>query len=304
MKHPSWMSVDLNLLKAFSVLVEARSVAAAARRMHVSESAMSRTLGRVRDVLGDPVLVRAGRVLVPTPRALELHARVRAMLDDAQAIIAPPGLPDLDTLERTFTVRCNEGFVAEYGAALVASVTGAAPRTQLRFVAQAHKDASALREERADIEIGVLGESGPEIRVQTLLRDRFVGVVAAAHPLACVRSVDVEAFVGYPHVVVSRRGVVDGPIDQALRVRGQTRRIAALVSSFPAALALARGGPFVACVPERQTRQGRDGMHTFALPVETAGVTVSMMWHPRVEHDAAHRWLREQIRAACESPPV
>ncbi len=293
------MSVDLNLLKAFSVLVEERSVVGAARRMHVSESAMSRTLGRVRDVLGDPVLVRAGRVFVPTPRALDLHERVRAMLDDALALVAPPVLPDLDTLERTFTVRCNEGFVAEFGASLVSSVADAAPCARLRFVAQSHKDATALREERADIEIGVLGASGPEIRVQTLLRDRFVGVVAAAHPLAGLSRVDAEAFVRYPHVVVSRRGVVDGPIDQALRAAGQARRIAALVSSFPAALALARGGSFVACVPGRQTRQGRDGLHTFELPVETEGVTVSMMWHPRVEHDAAHRWLRERIRMAC-----
>jgi len=299
MKRQSWLSADLNLLKAFRVLVEEGSVMAAARRLHLSESAMSRTLSRVRETFDDPVLVRAGRALTPTPRAMALQARVQAMLDEAQAIMAPVALPDLRHSERTFTVRCNEGFATEFGAVLLAIVAGQAPHVRMRFVAPAEKDAKALREDKADVEIGVLGRSGPEIRLQTLLRDRFVGVVALDHPLAAHAAVSSEAYASYAHISVSRRGMAEGPIDRSLRRKGLSRTVAAVVSSFPVALAMARAGSFIANVPWQQTKLGRIGLHTFELPVETDPVVVSMMWHPKVEHDAAHRWLRECIRQAC-----
>lgn len=299
MKRQTWMSADLNLLKAFSVLVAERSVAKAAKRLHISESAMSRTLSRVRDAFGDPILIRAGRLLIPTPRALSLEPRVLDMLAMAQDILTPAKLVDPASLAQTFTIRCNEGFAAEFGAKLLHIVTVAAPGVHLRFSMQDEKDATALRDDKADIEVGVLGKSGPEIRVQTLLRDRFVGVVAMSHPLAGHESVSIDAYTRYPHVSVSRRGRRAGPIDALLSTLGAKRRIAATVSSFPVALALAQGGSIVANVPFRQTASGRTGMHTFELPVQPEPVVVSMMWHPKVDPDPAHRWLRDCLLRTC-----
>ena len=299
MKRQTWMSADLNLLKAFGVLVTERSVAKAAKRLNLSESAMSRTLSRVRDAFGDPVLIRAGRSLVPTPHALSLLPRVLDMLDMAQDVLTPAGLVDPASLTQTFTIRCNEGFAAEFGAKLLDIVTTAAPGVHLRFSMQAEKNATALREDRADIEVGVLGDSGPEIRVQTLLRDRFVGVVAVCHPLANHEPVSIDAYTRYPHVSVSRRGRRDGPIDASLNTLGAKRHVAVTVSSFPVALALAQGGSIVANVPFRQTASGRIGMHTFELPVQPEPVVVSMMWHPKVDKDPAHRWLRDCLLRAC-----
>ncbi|AJC19925.1 LysR family transcriptional regulator [Pandoraea pulmonicola] len=300
MKRQSWTSVDLNLLKAFSVLVSELSVAAAARRLNLSESAMSRTLGRVREAFGDPVLVRAGRSLVPTPRALSLQAKVNEMLEAAQEIFRADEPPNPAALERTFTIQCNEGFVVEFGAKLLGIVRASAPKVRLRFVTQREKSAEALREDFADVEIGVLGRSGPEIRLKTLLRDRFVGVVAPDHALAKRGHVSVSDYVSHEHVSVSRRGLVDGPIDNALRENDVVRDIAAVVSSFPAALAMARDSELIANVPFRQTAFARKGMHTFELPFETPQVVVSMMWHPKVDADAAHRWLRDCLQLACE----
>ncbi len=97
--------------------------------------------------------------------------------------------------------------------------------------------------------------------------------------------------------MVSRRGLAEGPIDAALRPR--TRRVVAIVGGFAAALALARGTDLVASVPERHTAALRGGLHGFDLPVALAPITLSLIWHPRLDADPAHRWLRAHVRAAC-----
>ncbi len=162
---------DLNLLTALDALLTEGSVAGAARRLGLSTSAMSRTLARLRDATGDPLLVRAGRGLVPTPHAETLRARVPDLARDVAAVLRPAvdGL-NLATLRRRFTLRTNEGFVEACAARLVAAVTAAAPGVRLRFAPKAEKDVRPLREGLVDLEIGVLGESGPEVRVQALFR--------------------------------------------------------------------------------------------------------------------------------------
>src|SRR5205085_8718687 len=126
---------------------------------------MSRALARLREATGDPLLVRAGRGLVPTPRAMELRDRVRAVVGDAEAVLRPALKLDLQTLVRTFAVRCTEGFVETFGPMLIARAAEAAPRVHLRFVPKTDKDRSALRDGLADLETGVTSKAmGPEIR--------------------------------------------------------------------------------------------------------------------------------------------
>ena len=177
-------------------------------------------------------------------------------------------------------------------------LSGEAPRVGLRFAVKAEKDPRALREAQVDLDVGVLGETGPEIRMQALLRDRFVGVTALGHPLAA-GPITAERYAAQRHISVSRRGLAHGPIDEALRAKGLKREVAAVVPSFPGALALARQTDFVANVPERQTVAARQGLFTFPLPFATEEVVVSMMWHPRLDADPAHRWLRSCVRSVC-----
>src|SRR4249919_3816554 len=110
---------DLNLLVTLDVLLAEGSVAGAARRLRLSPSAMSRALARLRDAMGDPLLVRAGRGLVPTPRALELRERIGPLVEEAQAALRPAETLDLSHLARTFTLRTSDGFVENFGPALV-----------------------------------------------------------------------------------------------------------------------------------------------------------------------------------------
>lgn len=299
---------DLNLLAALDALLAESSVIGAARRLGLSASAMSRTLIRLRETTGDPLLVRAGRDMVLTPYAEGLRERARDALHDARNVLRPSTADvDYPTLRRAFTIRANDGFVEAFGSSLIAETTAVAPHVRLVFVPKPEKTAAHLRDGSADLEIGVLGEMGPEVRVQALFRDRFVGVVRTGHPLERDGNVTAERYVAFGHVVASRRGKPDGPVDEALAALGLERTIVAVVPSFPAALAVARTSDLIALLPAsfvgirtgQHERVAGDGVFAFELPVETGTITVSQMWHPRLEADAVHRWFRQRVLSVC-----
>ena len=294
---------DLNLLFTLDVLLAEGSVARAARRLRLSPSAMSRALARLREATGDPLLVRAGRSLVPSPRALELRERVGQLVHEAEAALRPADKLDLATLQRTFTLRSSEGFVENFGARLLARVAEEAPGVLLRFAPKPDKDSAPLRDGSVDLETGVVDKTtGPEVRAQSLFRDRFVGVVRKGHALG-KGEVTLARYAAARHIRVSRLGVAKGLVDAALGAFGQELDIAAIVGGFSAALALARGSDLVASVPERHTGDLRAGMYTFALPLPIPPITVSLLWHPRMDGDPAHRWLRGCVRHACAEQP-
>ncbi len=290
---------DPNLLFTLDVLLSEGSVVRAARRLRLSPSAMSRALARLRETTGDPLLVRVGRALVATPRALELREPVGRLVRDAEALLGPQSAPDLDGLVRTFTLRTSDGFVENVGPALLARVRSDAPGVCLRFVQKPDKDGGPLRDGSVDLETGVLDEStAPDMRAHALFRDRLVGAVRAGHPLAKAK-ITAARYAAGRHVTVSRPSLERGPIDEALQALGLKRESDVVVGGFSSALALARASDLIATVPERHTGSLRAGMHSFALPITTPGFTVSMLWHPRVDADPVHRWLRRCVRDAC-----
>lgn len=296
---------DLNLLIALDVLLADGSVAGAARRLGLSASAMSRTLTRLRETTGDPLLVRAGRGMVLTPHAEALRQRTQNAVHEARAVLRPSTMePDFSTLRRTFTIRANDGFVEGFGASLIAAATAVAPHVCLRFAPKPEKTAAYLRDGSADLEIGVLSAMGPEVRVQALFRDRFVGAVRKDHPLSMKREVTAKRYTAFGHVVASRHGRANGPVDDALAALGLERTIVAVVPSFPAALAVARTSDLIALVPASLVRgeAASASIYAFELPVKTEQITVSQMWHPRLDVDPVHRWLRQLTLAVCREP--
>lgn len=294
MSHP-----DLNLLVTLDVLLTEGSVARAAKRLRLSPSAMSRALARLRETTGDPLLVRAGRGLVPTPRAIELRERVGQLVQDAASVLRPVEALDLKRLVRTFTLRNRDGFVENFGPDLIARVGEQAPGVRLRFVLKADKDSTPLRDGSVDLETGIVGKAtGPEVRAQALFRDRFVGVVRVGHPL-CGITITPARYAAGRHILISRRGLDRGPIDDALEPLGLKREIVTVVGGFSEALALARASDLIASVPERYSGNLRDGMFCFPLPVPLPEIGVSLLWHPRLDADPAHRWLRGCVRDVC-----
>lgn len=295
-------SMDLNLLVALDALLEEQSVLRAAKRMHLSAPAMSRTLSRIRDAVGDPILVRAGRELVPTPRAAELRPRVRSIVAEATAVLRDGAALDVARLRRSFVIRSSDVIVGILGNQLLAALRSEAPGVSIIFVPEGEEDVAALREGRVDLDIGAIGEMAPEIRVQALLKDRIVGMVRSAHPLASGK-VTLKRFVEHAHIGVSRKGKVWGPIDAALKEKGLARTTAVVVPGLYAALFLIAGSDLVGAMPSLMADNVAAGLDltSFPLPVATPPVTLSQAWHPRFDADPAHRWMRERVREVCQA---
>ncbi|MGK8523681.1 LysR family transcriptional regulator [Nocardia asteroides] len=294
---------DLNLLVTLNVLLEEGSVTRAGERLALSPSAMSRQLARLRRATGDPLLVRAGRGLAPTPRAVELRDRVRNLVREADEVLRPANPLDLAKLTRTFTVRSSDGFVERFGPDLVAEVGRAAPGVRLRFLRKTKKDTGPLRDGTVDLETGVIEHAlPPDIACTPLFTDRFIGAVRSAHPL-CAGTVTMARYASARHVNVSRRGLDEGLVDDAVRPTGYRREVVTVVDGFGAAVALARTSDLVATVPERHTAILRQGMHSFPLPFPAPEVTVSLLWHVRLDADPAHRWLRGRVLSVTSHKP-
>ncbi|MGV3772087.1 MAG: LysR family transcriptional regulator [Verrucomicrobiales bacterium] len=290
---------DFNLLITLDVLLSECSVVRAAKRLRLSPSAMSRALARLRHTMGDPILVRAGRKLVPTTRAQDIQEQVKQLVQEIHTLLRTGEELELKQLTRAFTLRTSDGFVENFGPDLITRIQSEAPYVQLRFEQKPIKDNSPLREGLVDLEIGVIEETtDPEIRTRLLYMDRFVGVVRKGHPLSH-GNITPARYASGNHISVSRSATGKGMVDAALEELGLGRRVVSIIPGFSAALALAQFSDLIATVPERHTKRLRSEMFTFPLPITTPSIKVSMLWHPRLDADAAHHWLRECVRATC-----
>jgi DNA-binding transcriptional LysR family regulator len=174
-----------------------------------------------------------------------------------------------------------------------------APQVRLRFVQKLDKDSGPLRDGIVDLETGVVGEqTGPEVRTRVLFRDRFVGVVRMENALSR-GEMTAARYASGQHVLVSRRSMDRGPLDDALKPLGLEREIVTFVGGFSGALAFARATDLIATVPEKHTGNLRSGMFSFKLPVPSPELTISMLWHPRMDADMAQRWLRGCLLEVC-----
>jgi DNA-binding transcriptional LysR family regulator len=290
---------DLNLLRTLEALLAAGSVTGAAERLHLSVPATSHALARLRELTGDPLLVRAGRRLVPTPRAVAMREPVTQLIAQAAALVQPPRGDDLAASERSFVVRAPDGFGIAFGAALAAALAADMPRARLRFVTEAQDDPGALRDGRVDLDIGTFRPRDPEIEVIDLFRQGLVAVARAGHLLAA-RPATARRYAEQAHVDVQRRAGAPSAVDDALAELGLARRVVLTVAHASAAPVVASRGNLVATLSERLARAMAPGLGLVVVPLPflPRGETVVMAWHPRHAADPAHAWLRRQVQAA------
>ncbi|MER5726865.1 LysR family transcriptional regulator [Streptomyces sp. NPDC002138] len=288
------MQLDLNLLTALDALLEEGSVAGAAARLHVTAPAMSRSLGRIRKATGDQILVRTGRSMVPTTRAVAMRAEVHALVQQAHRLLSAQQDLELASLERVFTVRWHDALTAACGAALTSAVHRQAPGVQLRLSAEAGTDTPELRRGEVDLESSSGLPSLPDVRHRLVGRDRLVVAVRPGHPLA-EGPLTPERYADAEHLTVSRRGSLRDPIDDALTARGLGRRVVAAGPTAAFALQLALGSDLVVTMPDAVTRAAREqlGLVTLPLPLPLPDVPLYLLWHQRYDEDRAHAWLRD-----------
>jgi DNA-binding transcriptional LysR family regulator len=301
--------VDLNLLTALNALLSERSVTGAARRLGLSVSAMSRTLTRLRAVTGDRLLLQAGRTLVLTPYAEQLSQRIPALAREAEAALSRADYRfDSAALVQRFTVRAGEGFIDLLGAALIDRIHRTAPGVQLRFAPKSDWDAQPLREGEIDLEIGVVRTSAPEIRTRLLFRDHYVGVCRIGHPLLDEGGVSLARWAAYGHVMTSRTGEAENPIDVALGLSDRRRKVLVVAPSYTSAMQLVRASDMLSVIPHSclgnafaPDYAAANGLHAFELPLSAPAFNVSAIWHPRLDRDPAHRWFREEVLKVCHA---
>ncbi|SDG31034.1 DNA-binding transcriptional regulator, LysR family [Lentzea fradiae] len=290
------MHADLNLLTVLDALLEEGSVMGAAQRLHLSSPAVSRTLGRIRKVTGDDILVRTGHTMTPTPYALGIAEEVHRLVREANAVLSPSRELDLASLDRTFTVQCHDALASSLVPALVGRIAEQAPGVRLRVLAEHSADTDDLRHGRVDLELGGGTPVLPEFRSETLGTDALAVVMRAGHP--CTGRLDLAAYAAQPHVVVSRRGRLTAPIDAELEAGGLRRRVIATVATVHSALQIAAASDALVTTTAILCRPLVDafGLVTEPLPVESAEAAVNCNWHQRFDSDLAHAWLRDQVR--------
>ena len=297
--------IDVNLVVALDALLRERSVTEAAKRIGLSQPAMSHALARLRETLGDPLLVRVGRAMTLTPRAEALAPRARAVVEELEALLAP--LPSFDpkTSQRTLKVSATDYVQLVLLPALGEIIFREAPGITLQITPISDRPAAErLRDGDADVAVGRFDHEAQalDVRRVALFRDTFVGVACAGHPTARGQ-LDLATYAELSHVLVSPRGTPGGIVDGALAKKGLARRVALTVPHFLVV-------PHIVASSHHVTTMLRHVAATFTalLPLTTfepppelelEPVVMQMMWHERTHEDPGARWLRDAlVRAA------
>ena len=297
-------SVDLNLAVVLHAVLAEQSVSRAAKRLGLSQSATSHALARLRDALGDRLVVRTRDGLVPTPRAramAEPLGAAMALLEDA--FVAKREF-DPRTAKRRFQVVGTDYAEIVILPALVADLAERAPHVELRMQPMSREALTMLRRRDVEMVIGVFPDKdlSADLRTTTLLEDRLVCVVRKGHPLA-KKKLTLARYAAAKHVLVSPRGIPGGIVDDALAARGASRTVAVTVPHFLAAPHLVAKTDLVLTVAERAARVFVRSLPLAIVspPLDLPRTRISMIWHRDHEGDAAHAFLRERVCTHCAS---
>ncbi len=299
----SLAAVDLNLLVALHVLLEEQSTTGAARRMGRTQSAMSHALARLRETLNDPVLVRSGASMVPTPRALEIQAPLRDLLQNTNRLLIPPGTFSPVRSKRTFTLVTNDFLQAVLLPKLTHHLHTLAPDANLKVLHILSNREAANAMARGELDITTMIRNIPtHLHSSLLLEDDFVSLVAPNHPFTGSHF-DLTSFCAWPHVLTSPGGTKTSYLGKMLTQHGLERRIALIVPHFLIGPRLLHGTHRILSLPRSAASilGPENHLRTVEFGHESPRFQVHMTWHERVQHDPAHTWFREQIRQSCPS---
>lgn len=301
--YPRLRNFDMNLLLAFDALMQTQSVTRAAQLLRLGQPAMSAALGRLRDAFEDPLFVRTGQRMEPTPRAQRLHGVVRELLVRCQRDVLEQDGFDPTHSQRGFGLAVTEYeelIVVPY---LMERVLRAAPRVCIDLHNLAYEQVvTGLREGNLDAAVGVYRGQVSWIRSEPLMRDTL-SCLFHRRQVRARPPVDLDTFVRLPHVLVTQRGDRRGRVDEGLEALGRGRHIAMTTPHFSALPTILVRCRALVSLPRRLAELFR-GQHTglaiSPLPCEVPPFEVSIMWHAKNDSDPGLAWLRAQIRAVVE----
>ena len=300
--------VDLNLLVLFETLMQERHVGRAARRLSLSQSAVSHALGRLRTMLDDPLFVRNPRGIEPTSRARELAQPISDALSSLRIALAPTPAFDPTKLKRTCRIAAHDYALAVILPAFIAELSKRAPGVDVRCVS-IHPENVLSGLDRGELDFalgGLMNAKAKRIRRVKLFTDRFVGVVRKDHPRLRNARMSLADLADSPQALVSPDGETGEDIDQGLRALGIERRVAITAPGFLALPYVIAKADVVGILPERLALQAAQTfpLVLFDLPVRVGHITCSLLMLDALSKQADMNWLFGLLRTTARLPPL
>jgi DNA-binding transcriptional LysR family regulator len=294
---------DLNLLAVLDAVLTEGSNRAAAARLGVTQSAVSHALAKLRQRLGDPLVVPTGGRMVPTPLAESLAPVLRESLERLSGALRGTRGFEPSQSTRTFWLSSADLAGMVVLPPLLRELTRAAPGVSVRMKPPSDSTLTELERGGLDVALGIFEDMPAAFRVQALFRERFVCVARRGHPVTGGR-LTLARYLEHGHVIVAPRGnSTSSIVDDALAKLGKARRVVAAVPHFFLAPFVVASTDLLLMAPERLAHllAPAFGLELLQAPLEVEGFTVSQLWHERMQHDAAHAWLRKMITDASRS---
>ena len=295
--------IDLNLLVVLDALLDERNVTRAAVRLGYTQPTISGMLTRLRDLFGDPLFVRTQRGLLATPRAQALAAPLKQLLADSQRLVARDVF-DPASAKATFSISSNDYMQQALLVPLIKVLRDEARHVRIAITPPIIEGlAEALARGQIDLAITIPEFAVSDLRSRLLYREHYVVAVRPQHPLARRAAMTVERFCNYDHLVVSPTGgSFEGPTDQALARLQLRRKVRYSVPSFLLLPEMLQTDDLVALVPSRLLSENNKRLVVLNPPVDVPGFDVIAVWHPRIDKDIAHRWLRGRLVNIAKIP--
>lgn len=295
-------NIDLNLLVIFDAIMREGSMTRAANRLSMTQPAVSNAVARMRIAWNDPVFVRQGRGINPSPFARSMWDRARPHLDDLREM-ANPAHFDAASAQRIFRIGTSDATLGLLWLQLRQYAEHSAPGINFHAVPLTNPDSMAQLVD-AEIDVAIdrpLQQPGSLVRSEALFDSHFVCAMRPDHPLAA-EDISLQTFAGADHLLVSLTGDATGFVDELLQPHGLQRRVAMTINHFSLVPKLLTSSNLISVVPYGTVAEAacRGELWVTRPPIDIPPITISLLWHKRSDKDAGQRWLRERIRSAAQ----
>jgi len=294
-------AVDLNLLHVLHAVLVEKSATRAAKRLHVTQSAVSNALARLRQVFGDPLVVRNARGLSPTPRAKQLQPELESIMRSLGALLHTETSFDPTSTTREFSLACADYCTTILGPALVALLRARAPQATLRFVPLEQLGGGEGLATDIDVHVGMPSKVPNGCRSSALFDDTFVCMLPKG-PKSAPNKLPLKAYLAAQHVRVSVLSSRQDPVDVALAKRRLSRNVVLTVPHFAVVPLMVERGGYVATL-SRRLAQAQAAVHqvTYCEPPLALGRRATrLIWHERTDSDRGARFFRQLVRESCD----
>jgi len=293
--------IDLNLFTVFDAIYREGGITAASKRLHLSQPAVSHALGRLRELMNDPLFERHGNEMVATPLARTLAVTIGQSLGDLEQMMHRAGRFDPASSQRQFTIAVRESQETAFMPNLLAQVASTAPNIDVAAIRIERRDLEDdLQSGEVDFAIDVALPLSADVRREAIGASTLVVLARAEHPI--IRgALDLETYLAQEHVLVTGRRRGRGYEDGALAKLGVTRRIRLRCQQYAAANDVVSRTDLLATMSRKQAETVNKTNQILAFPVEIAPLESFLYWHARSEDDPACRWFKNVLLEALHT---